>query len=224
MAGERTLPGLGLTGFWDLHSAGWKPGMDTNLQSLSAICQLSVLSQTTALPGSPTDGDIYIVPSSDGTNPDKIAIRDNAAWVYFAPNEGFLAFVQDTGAFMYYTGVAWSNLFPTGQIELSAFVSGSPSDGELVFSYIASKAFTLPSGLTGSYGESVASATGSAAFSIKKNGVEVGTATWAASATTATLAMASATAFAAGDTLTITGPATADATLADITFALLGSL
>ena len=47
---ERTLPGLGLTGFWDLGANNWKGGMDLNLRKLSLLVQLSVLSMTTALP------------------------------------------------------------------------------------------------------------------------------------------------------------------------------
>jgi hypothetical protein len=40
----------------------------------------------------------------------------------------------------------------------------------------------------------------------------------------ATFTCASATTFAAGDILTVTGPATADTTLADVSLALVGSL
>ena len=38
---ERTLPGLGLTGFWDLGANNWKGGMDLNLRKLSLLVQLS---------------------------------------------------------------------------------------------------------------------------------------------------------------------------------------
>jgi hypothetical protein len=54
---SRTLPGLGLTGFWDLGSDGWKPDMDANLRMLSALVQAKATSRTTELPEEPSNGD-----------------------------------------------------------------------------------------------------------------------------------------------------------------------
>ena len=96
---ERTLPGLGLTGFWDLGANNWKGGMDLNLRKLSLLVQLSVLSMTTALPSTGlADGMIYIIPS--GGDAKKIAIRDNGAWVNYDPTEGMVAWVKDTDMFV----------------------------------------------------------------------------------------------------------------------------
>ena len=61
----------------------------------------------TALPGSPTDGDIYIVPTGE-TNGDDVAIRDNGAWVYLTPNDGWRAWVADTDSFVYWDGGRWT--------------------------------------------------------------------------------------------------------------------
>lgn len=61
---SRTLPGLGLQGFWAYEEDGWHgdPGMDGNLRRLSALAQLSVIDKDlTVAPGSPSNGDIYIV-------------------------------------------------------------------------------------------------------------------------------------------------------------------
>ena len=107
MAGERTLPGLGLTGFWTPGTNGWDTGNDVNLRTLSALVQLAVISAMTALPGSPTDGDIYIVPTGE-PNGDDVAIRDNGAWVYLTPNDGWQAYVADTDACVYWDGAAWA--------------------------------------------------------------------------------------------------------------------
>ena len=104
-----------------------------------------------------------------------------------------------------------------------AFVAGKPTAGEEVARLAVSDAFTLPAGLTGSRGSAGVAATASAVFSLKKNGTEFGTATFAAAGTTATFAAASATSFAAGDVLTIVAPATADSTLADIALTLDGA-
>lgn len=108
---ERTLPGLGLTGFWDLGANNWKGGMDLNLRKLSLLVQLSVLSMTTALPSTGlADGMIYIIPS--GGDAKKIAIRDNGAWVNYDPTEGMVAWVKDTDKFVKYDGTNWVNMIP----------------------------------------------------------------------------------------------------------------
>lgn len=103
----RTLPGLGLSGFWDLGEDLWKDANDVNLRTLSALTQPVVLSRTTALPGSPSDGDIYIVPSDAGSNANEIAIRDDGAWVYLVPAEGWTAYVVDDGENVQFDGGAW---------------------------------------------------------------------------------------------------------------------
>lgn len=128
----RTLPGLGLTGFWDLGENGWKPGMDTNLQKLSAIVNGSVKSRTTALPGSPTVGDIYIVPSTDPTNPNKVAIWDGAsgseAWVYLTPKTGWAFYVIDEAKNYQFGGSVWVEFAGAGG---GGGLSDAPADGNL---------------------------------------------------------------------------------------------
>jgi hypothetical protein len=108
MTNPRQTPGLGLLAFWNLGAAGWKTGMDTNIRSLSALVHLSPLSRTTALPGTPTDGMIYIVPSNAGANPNEIALHDNAVWIYLVPLVGTRAYVRDTETFVVWDGTAWA--------------------------------------------------------------------------------------------------------------------
>lgn len=111
---SRTLPGLGLTGFWDLGADGWKDGMDANLRLLSALCQCAAISRSTALPGSPSNGAVYIVPSDAGANANNLAIRDNDEWVYVVPKEGFLVHVNDTDEHVKWTGSSWQTLSTGG--------------------------------------------------------------------------------------------------------------
>lgn len=117
---ERTLPGLGLTGFWPLGADGWKDEMDENLRILSGVSQLSVLSQTTALPGSPTNGDIYIVPGDAPSFGGQVAIRDDGAWVYIDPPEGMRAWVQDIGQMLVRVNGEWVGVM-SGTPKFQAF-------------------------------------------------------------------------------------------------------
>ena len=101
--------------------------------------------------------------------------------------------------------------------DIGTFVSGIPGNSEIVLRVIAASAFDVPT--SGHQGSSETNATASTVFTFKKNGVSFGTATFASSGNTATYSI-TATAFAAGDVLSITAPASADATLADISLTL----
>lgn len=122
MAGERALPGLGLLGFWDLGSNAWKTGMDTNLRRLSALVQLSVVSRTTPLPGSPPALSVYIVPSGAGSNANAVAFRDNGEWVYLTPVKGLRAMVRDEDIFYWFDGSNW--------VEEVSGLEEAPADGK----------------------------------------------------------------------------------------------
>lgn len=112
MAGERTLPGLGLTAYWTVGSNNWEAQHDPDTRMLSVLCQAAVISRVTNLPGSPANGDIYIVPVGQ-PNADSIAARDNGAWVYYTPKEGWLVYVKDEDTLYLWNGTAWGE-FQTG--------------------------------------------------------------------------------------------------------------
>lgn len=109
MAG-RTLPGLGLTGFYNLGEDGWGDDMSTGLRLLSAVVQLRVISLVAAEPESPADGDIYILTGTSNAN--KLAVRDNGEWVYITPAQGWIAFIADTQQYRKFVGTSWSLLIP----------------------------------------------------------------------------------------------------------------
>ena len=106
---------------------------------------------------------------------------------------------------------------------VSGSLSGAPGASQVVERYIFATPTMFPAGLGGSYGAAGTAATATATFTIAKNGGAVGTMAFAAGATSASFAMASATGFAAGDVLTITAPPTPDASLANLAWTLLGS-
>lgn len=83
------------------------------LGRLDAAVQLSVLSRTvTTPPAAAVEGDTYLVaPSSvnewageDG----KIAVFQNAGWIFLAPYAGWRAFVIDETEQLFYDGIDWS--------------------------------------------------------------------------------------------------------------------
>jgi hypothetical protein len=112
MAGERALPGLGLRAYWTVGSNNWDQQHDPDTRKLSVLVQAAVISRTTNLPTG-SNGDIYIVPVGQ-TNENQIAAKDNGAWVYFAPAEGFLVHVNDDDEFVKWTGSAWEALATGG--------------------------------------------------------------------------------------------------------------
>lgn len=186
-----------------------------------------VISRTTNLPASPTDGDIYIVPSGAGSHPEEIAFRSEGAWLYLVPEKGWMAYVADSGSLVIHDGADW-NAFTGGGggggtlVELSMFAGGKPTTGELLFRHEFTAAIGIPINLANSQGSSGVAATASAIFSLKKNGTQFGTATWAAAGTEPTFAAVATASFAIGDVLSITAPASVDATLADISLSIVG--
>ena len=106
MPNSRAQPGLGLSAFWDVDSDDWAPGMDTNLQTLSVVAQLSVESMTAGLADPVANGEVYIVPN--GADEGKIAFGENGATVLIVPIEGAQAYVRDTGTLVLYDGSTWN--------------------------------------------------------------------------------------------------------------------
>lgn len=116
----RTLPGLGLKGFWDFKEENWhgEDGMDGNLRQISIYAQLSVLSQSlTEPPAAPSEGDTYIVAQGAtgdwDTQSGKIAAFDAGDWVFLDAITGLVAYVEDEESFWRYDG-GW---FPLSEPE-----------------------------------------------------------------------------------------------------------
>jgi len=119
------------------------------------------------------------------------------------------------------SGVAKDNvmLIDDSRYDLQTFFAGSPTSSQLVVRFLAVRDLTLPTNLTGSACYAGVAALASTTFDIQKNGVSVGSLNFAASAQTATFTFASPVTLAATDRLDIIAPGSADANLADITFA-----
>lgn len=95
-----------------------------------------------------------------------------------------------------------------------------PSSSALMLRYDPACSYKLLAGMAGSVGSAGAPAAANADIDVQKNGVSVGTISFAAGQAEATFTMASETAFAARDILTLIAPAVQDTTLADISITL----
>jgi hypothetical protein len=102
-------------------------------------------------------------------------------------------------------------------------VNGTPNSNEVVFVLKAVRTFTLPISLTESYAFAVTASTGTAVFTLLKNGSSIGSVTFTSSAT-GVFSFSSAISFALGDVFSIAAPASPDATLASIAFDLLATV
>ena len=106
---------------------------------------------------------------------------------------------------------------------IDIYHSGTVGNSGVVLTFVAPVAMTFKAGLADSAAEAGTGATAEAVFDIKTDGGAAwGTITFAAAGTTGTFAAAADEDVAAGSLVTITGPATGDATLADIAFSLTG--
>jgi hypothetical protein len=86
--------------------------LNESLRILDALVQLAVVSRTEAAPpGSPTEGERYLVPSGasggfaghDG----EIAAYQDGGWVFFAPIEGWIAWIGDEAMLSAFDGADW---------------------------------------------------------------------------------------------------------------------
>lgn len=111
---SRTLPNLGLTGFFDPGESGWDDEMSLNLLLLSVLVQGGVNEIVSATPGSPTDGDVYLFAVDHPTDANKIAIRDDGAWVLVTPMEGWRVYDRSTNKLMLFNGSSWAEFAPGG--------------------------------------------------------------------------------------------------------------
>jgi hypothetical protein len=109
--------------------------------------------------------------------------------------------------------------------DVHAFYPGIPTASAKVVRVPIARAVTFAANFAGSYFAASANATGTTVFDVQKAGVSIGSISIAAGGTTATFTTTSGTSksFAAGEVLMIVAPGSADATLADPGFVLVGA-
>lgn len=97
----------------ELNSTGQSPRVNEAINVYEVLAQASVKDKDLATPpGSPTNGDAYIVAASPtGAWSGKakyIAAWYNSAWLLVAPTKGMLVHVDDEDKFYKYDGSAWA--------------------------------------------------------------------------------------------------------------------
>lgn len=125
----RTLPNLGLKAFYDLGEDGWKDDQDLNLLKLSVLTQATANALTVALPGSPVEGDVYILDETHATHPNEVAVFDDGDWVYVEPVEGWLIYDRSADVYQKFDGTEWVVL-ATGGGGGGGDVEEAPEDGQ----------------------------------------------------------------------------------------------
>lgn len=83
------------------------------LQALDAIVMLSVLDRDLATPpGSPADGDRYLVAASAtgawAAQDGKIAAWQDGAWAFYTPREGWIVWIADEDILLVFNGASWT--------------------------------------------------------------------------------------------------------------------
>lgn len=112
----------------------------------------------------------------------------------------------------------------TQPYDIGIFIPGTlTSSNQIIARWIPPRAITFAAGIAPSTATASAASTGTAVFSLQKNGVQFGTLTYTASATGVFAAASPASFNGTSDVLSIVGPASADLTLANIGMILSGT-
>lgn len=188
----------------------------------------------TAPPGTCADGACYLVASSPTgawsgqTGKLAIAVGTNAAngWLFQAVAvEGFQIYIRDENATIQHDGSAWqaagggSNVRP-----IAFFFTTTPTASEVLCLYTACESITLADDFAGSVGDVGTNPTSSFALDVQKNGASVGTITISTGGSFTFVTSGGSVSLASGDQIKVVGPVTPDATCADVSITLKGTV
>jgi hypothetical protein len=120
------------------------------------------------------------------------------------------------------TGALLSDVAASKYYDIQGGGAGVMTASQLICQHVAVRTITWNSSFGGSQGYAATAATASTTFTISVGGTSIGSMVFAAGATTATFTLIGSTSMTPGQVLTITGPATPDATLANVSVSLLG--
>lgn len=108
-------PSLGIWTDYVTGESGWTNQFNFNMSKLATMCQLTVINRTlTAAPGTPANGDTYIVaaaPTGTWANQaGKIAVwrATLSQWEFYAPRNGLQAVILAESKMTTYLSGAWT--------------------------------------------------------------------------------------------------------------------
>jgi hypothetical protein len=134
-----------------------------------------------------------------------------------------------TSTWEYCNGTTWTTLGGGGSggaFDVAMFMPNTPYSGAIVRVNFA-RAVQFPINLTGSNCKAKTAATASTTVTLNKisggTTTAIGTAVWAAAATTCTFTFSSAVSFAAGDIIEFSFPTTPDTTITNVSITLAGT-
>ncbi len=231
-----TAPGLGLTSGFTTGEDGWGDEYNADMVKLSVVVHCAVLDRVTDLPGAPTNGDRYLLTGTDDSNSvgetNQIAAYSTAlGWTYYTPSQGWSVWVVDEQARYEYRSGGWTIVSSTSlSLDVGVFIGGTMTGSERVATYVCTRAFTLEDNFASSQGYAVSGDDTDLVISIRKNGAQIGTATFAADSNSAFSSVTfEATdsnsvpgSFVAGDRLEFFAPASPGA-WADVAITLFGT-
>ncbi len=149
--------------------------VNETFRRLDALVQLSVRSRTvSAEPGSPAEGDAYILPAGPtgagwlNFTQNNIAVFQDGAWAEIAAVEGACAWVSDEDIVLHYNGSLW-----TGPAKLGVGTGAPGQEAAIVGKVtIGAASAAYPNDLTviGSAGEVIAGANGQTQAVISNSG------------------------------------------------------
>lgn len=222
----RTLGNLALRAFWGLGYDGWDGENDLNLLKLSVLVQGYVDSKETAEPGSPTDGDIVILDENHGTHPNEVAVRDDGAWVYIVPSEGWKLYNVGQSYYEFFNGAVWAQETVGLDYRFGGFAEADILDSEVLMRHIAAADFTIPADLLGSQVDVKTNpADGSWVGDLQLDGVSIGTITISTGGIVTLVTESNEEkAVISGGVLTLVGPGTADSAIAGLSYTFVAAI
>ena len=109
--------------------------VNETFRRLDQLVQQMVVSRALAAePGSPAEGDAYILPAGPtgaswgSYSQNNIAAYQDGAWIEIVTNEGFTAWVADVDEFAIFDGVAWSQVSGGGSEAAAKFGVNTTAD------------------------------------------------------------------------------------------------
>jgi len=231
-----TAPGLGLSSGFVLGQDGWDEEYNADMLKLSVLVHVAVLDRVSDLPAVPANGDRYLLIGTDDSNSvgeanQIAAYSTELGWSFFTPGQGWSVWVVDEQARYEYRSGGWTIVSAqTLPLDVGVFIGGTMTGDERVATYVCTRAFTLEDDFASSQGYAVSGDDTDLVISIRKNGVQIGTATFAADSNSAFSSVTfEATdsnsvpgSFVAGDRLEFFAPASPGA-WADVAITLYGT-